>query len=116
MNTYNWTAIPVEQMNPLVTRQVLHGSSITIARIGLAQGGTVPTHAHINEQIMNVISGRLKVILDGVEMVLEGGNSLVIAPNIPHSVEALEPTVAVDVFSPAREDWIRGDDAYLRQS
>ncbi len=113
MTTYNWSSIPVERMNPLVTRQVIHGGSITIARIGLAEGGTVPTHAHINEQIMNIVTGRLKVWLDGAEMVVAGGNSLVIPPNVPHSVEALEDTVAVDVFSPAREDWIRGDDAYL---
>jgi quercetin dioxygenase-like cupin family protein len=33
---------------------------------------------------------------------------------VPHGVEALEDSVVVDVFSPAREDWIRGDDAYLR--
>jgi len=115
MNTYNWNEIPLEQMNPLVTRQVIHAQHITIARIGIAQGGAVPTHAHINEQVMNIISGRLKVILDGVETVLHGGQSLVIAPHVPHSVEALEDTVAVDVFSPAREDWIRGDDAYLRR-
>jgi hypothetical protein len=30
-------------------------------------------------------------------------------------VEALEDTVALDIFTPAREDWIRGDDAYLRR-
>jgi quercetin dioxygenase-like cupin family protein len=116
MNTYNWSEIPVEQMNPQITRQVLHSQHITIARLGVAKGGSVPTHAHINEQVMNIISGRLKVILDGVEMVLQGGQSLVIAPNIPHSVEALEDTVAVDIFSPIREDWIRGDDAYLRRT
>jgi quercetin dioxygenase-like cupin family protein len=115
MNTYNWSEIPVEQMNPHVTRQVLHARHITIARIGIAQGGAVPTHSHVNEQILNMISGRLKVILDGVEMVLEGGQTLVIAPNLPHSVEALENTVAVDVFSPRRDDWLRGDDAYMRK-
>ncbi len=114
MKTYNWNEIPVEQMNPTVTRQALHAGAITIARIGIARGGAVPTHAHMNEQVMNVISGSLKVILDGEEAVLHGGQSLVIAPHLPHSVEALEDTVAVDVFSPAREDWIRGDDAYLR--
>ena len=114
MSTYKWSEIAIEQMNPEVTRQVIHASSITIARLGIAKGGSVATHAHINEQVMNIISGRVKVILDGVEMVLDGGQTLVIAPNIPHSVEALEDTVAVDVFSPAREDWIRGDDAYLR--
>ena len=37
------------------------------------------------------------------------------APHVPHGVEALEDSVVVDVFSPAREDWIRGDDAYLRR-
>jgi hypothetical protein len=30
-------------------------------------------------------------------------------------VEVLEESVAVDVFAPVREDWIRGDDAYLRK-
>jgi len=31
-------------------------------------------------------------------------------------VEALEDSLAVDLFSPPREDWIRGDDAYLRDA
>jgi quercetin dioxygenase-like cupin family protein len=115
MTTYNWNDVPVEQMSPLVTRQAIHASSITIARIGLAKGATVPTHAHINEQVTNVISGRLQVILDGVETVMQGGQTLVIPPNIPHSVVALDDVVAVDIFSPIREDWLRGDDAYLRK-
>ena len=114
MTTYNWSEIPQEQMNPLVTRQVIHSEQMTIAIVGLAAGGTVPTHSHMNEQIMNIFSGRMKVIVDGKEMVLSGGSSLVIPPNVPHSVEALEDTVAVDVFNPRREDWIRGDDAYMR--
>jgi hypothetical protein len=28
---------------------------------------------------------------------------------------ALEDTVVTDVFAPRREDWIAGDDAYLRR-
>jgi quercetin dioxygenase-like cupin family protein len=115
MTTYNWADIPKEQMTELVTRQVLHSDNLTIAIIGLETGGSVPTHSHVNEQVMNIFSGRLKVILDGQELVLAGGHSLVIPPNVPHSVEALEDTIAVDVFSPRREDWLRGDDAYLRQ-
>jgi len=47
--------------------------------------------------------------------VLGPGDVMPLAPHVPHWVEALEDTVAVDVFSPAREDWIRGDDAYLRK-
>jgi hypothetical protein len=29
-------------------------------------------------------------------------------------VEALEDSLVLDVFAPRREDWLRGDDAYLR--
>jgi hypothetical protein len=33
---------------------------------------------------------------------------------VPHRVDALEDAVVLDVFAPRREDWLRGDDAYLR--
>jgi quercetin dioxygenase-like cupin family protein len=47
-------------------------------------------------------------------MVVRTGESLQIPGGVPHRVEALEDSVALDLFSPPREDWIRGDDAYLR--
>ena len=37
------------------------------------------------------------------------------AANVPHEVEALEDSIVLDVFSPARDDWRRGEDAYLRR-
>jgi quercetin dioxygenase-like cupin family protein len=52
----------------------------------------------------------------GEERVLRAGDALVIPPDVPHTVEALEDSLAVDLFSPRREDWIRGDDAYLRDA
>ena len=57
----------------------------------------------------------MRFVLGGKEVILSAGETLQIPPNVPHSAEALEDAVAVDVFSPPREDWIRGDDAYLRK-
>jgi hypothetical protein len=34
-------------------------------------------------------------------------------PNLPHSLEALQESLAVDVFAPRRDDWIPGADPYL---
>lgn len=115
MPTYNWKEIPREQMNPLVARQVIHGDRITIARLTMAKGAFVPVHSHVNEQISTVESGRLEFVLDGEKIIVAAGQSLVIPSNVPHSAEALEDSVAVDVFSPVREDWLRGDDSYLRK-
>ncbi|MBV8072902.1 MAG: cupin domain-containing protein, partial [Acidobacteriaceae bacterium] len=46
---------------------------------------------------------------------LKPGDVMVIPPNVPHRFEALEESTATDLFVPQREDWIRGDDAYLRK-
>lgn len=114
MKHHNWNAIPEEQMNALVGRKVIHGQNITVARLRLAKGAIVPLHSHVNEQISMLESGSIRFVIDGQETILHGGESLQIPPHAPHMVEALEDSVAVDLFSPIREDWIRGDDAYLR--
>jgi quercetin dioxygenase-like cupin family protein len=114
MRHYQWNGIPVETMSPLVTRQVIHAETITVARLVLKKGAFVPLHSHINEQISTIESGSLRFVVDGREIVVKAGETLVIPPNIPHLAEAHEDCTATDTFSPVREDWIRGDDAYLR--
>ncbi|MCC6343300.1 MAG: cupin domain-containing protein [Bryobacterales bacterium] len=115
MQVQRWNQTEVEQMNGSIGRQVLHGSNITVSRLILKKGGVVPVHHHINEQITTLLEGRLMFLMDGKEVLLEAGESLVIPPNVPHRVDVLEDSIALDVFAPVREDWIRGDDAYLRK-
>ena len=45
---------------------------------------------------------------------MRAGEILCIPPHVPHEVIALEDSVALDIFNPPRQDWIDGDDAYLR--
>lgn len=101
-------------MNPLVSRQVIHGECISVAKITMLKGAVVREHSHVNEQITMLESGTMRFVVEGNETILKAGDNLQVAPNAPHWVEALEDCVAVDLFSPIREDWIRGDDAYLR--
>jgi quercetin dioxygenase-like cupin family protein len=115
MQLYEWNRVEKEQMSPLLTRQVIHGDTMTIARVHLRKGCSVPEHSHHNEQISMVEQGSIRFVLAGVEKVVRAGEVLRIPPNLPHSAEALEDCIAVDLFSPPREDWIRGDDAYLRK-
>jgi quercetin dioxygenase-like cupin family protein len=112
---HRWSEIPVEQLNPDLSRQVIHADRITVARLRLRKGAIVPRHSHENEQVTVLEQGRLRFAFDGVEKTISAGEVMQIAPNLPHLVEALEDSVALDLFSPIREDWIRGDDAYLRR-
>ncbi len=107
--------MPVERLNPLLDRQFVAGERSMLARIVLRTGCIVPMHSHRNEQITYILEGALKFKLDDKEIVVRTGEVLVIPSNVPHSAEALEDTIDLDVFCPPREDWISGTDAYLRK-
>jgi quercetin dioxygenase-like cupin family protein len=115
MIVHDWSRIEKEQMNPHLARQVIHTENMTVARIYLAKGVVVPEHSHVNEQVTSVLEGKLKFHCGGKERVVTPGQTIQTEPNAPHWVEALEDSVALDLFAPRREDWIRGDDAYLRK-
>lgn len=115
MQLYDWSQIEREQLNPQIARQVIHGEKLTIARLFLQKGAVVPDHSHYHEQLCVLEKGRLLFTVDGKEQEFAAGQALEIPPHAVHKVLALEESIAMDIFSPAREDWIRGDDAYLRK-
>jgi quercetin dioxygenase-like cupin family protein len=114
----SWDAVPMEQMNELLTRQYVTGAQGMLARIVLKQGALVPRHSHPNEQISYITEGALRFLLGEeaapVEKIVRAGEVLVIPGGLPHSAEALEDTVDFDLFAPPRQDWIDKDDSYMR--
>jgi len=101
-------------LNAFITRQFVVGRNTMLARLALKSGAKVPTHHHFHEQISHVVEGALNFTVDGTEIAVRAGEILCIPPHVPHSVVALEDSVALDIFNPPRQDWIDGDDAYLR--
>ncbi len=98
----------------MILRYHVHGSNITIAKFILRRGSQVREHSHVHEQVSIVLSGRLRFRVGGEEYMVGPGDIVHIPPNTPHSVHALEDSVVIDVYSPVRDDWIRGEDKYLR--
>jgi quercetin dioxygenase-like cupin family protein len=116
MAIHRWDSIEREQLNPLVQRQAIHTERMTMARLFLKAGAVVPRHRHENEQCTVMEAGRLRFIFDDGERIVEAGEVMQIPPNVPHAVESLTDSVALDLFSPRREDWLSGNDAYLRST
>ncbi len=85
---HSWEKTEVEQMNPLLTRQLITGEQVMLARIVLKKGCVVPTHYHHNEQVSSIIEGALKFTLEGREVTVRAGEVLCIPPNVPHMAEA----------------------------
>jgi quercetin dioxygenase-like cupin family protein len=111
---HSWDSVEAEVMNPLLTRQAIHTHKLTVARIVLKQGCVVPEHKHSNEQCSQVMEGELIFYFPDREVRAVAGDVLEIAPDEPHRVVAVKDSVAIDTFTPPRQDWIDKDDAYLR--
>lgn len=97
---------------PGIKRQTAaSGKNMYQMRAVLAAGSKMPAHQHSQEQIVHILRGRMKLIVDGVAHELQTGDSFYLASDIPHGVETLEETHVLDTFSPPRDEYLAADRA-----
>jgi quercetin dioxygenase-like cupin family protein len=72
----------------------------------------LPEHSHIQEQTGYLIKGKIRLFIGGISRELVPGDSWSIKSNLTHYAEILEDSVAIEVFSPVRKDYL----AYLNNS
>lgn len=115
-----WDAIPLERVTDAISRRLFTGDRMMMAHVYLDEGSVVPRHAHDNEQFTYILEGALRFWLgaedgEAEELVVRAGEVLHIPSGLPHRAEALEDTLDLDVFSPPRQDWLDGTDAYFHE-
>lgn len=104
-----WTELPEDRPLPLIARRRIVGKQMMISRVELEPGFSVGTHAHENEQMSVILSGRFRFSIgaenaaDRRTVEVGAGEVLVLPSNVPHGGEALEHTVILDLFSPPSE-------------
>lgn len=112
-----WDEVPLEVVNPSMSRRIVTGERLTVARIWLKDGFRVPLHSHVHEQVTQVVSGRMRFWFgaDRAEVIEIGPGEIVVIPsNLPHEALCLGDVEEMDMWSPRRDDWLDGSDSYLR--
>ena len=95
--------LEAKEIMPGYRGKLIHGVHMTLAFWDVDEGAEVPEHAHVNEQIMQVLEGRFEFTVGGDTQIYQAGELVVIPPNAPHRGKALTPCRLMDVFSPVRE-------------
>jgi quercetin dioxygenase-like cupin family protein len=111
----SWQSLKEERLTDELSRQVIHGEKATLARLTLKAGAGVARHYHANEEFCWALSGALEYQLDDRTIAVRAGEIILVPPNVPHAIFALEDSTCVDFFAPVREDWLKGEDQYLRK-
>ena len=105
---------PTIEICPGITRRtVAHGNTMYQMLATLAAGSRMPAHSHEQEQIVHILEGKMRLIVEGVPHELSVGDSFYLASNVPHGVETLSATRVLDTFSPPRADYLAMDQKVL---
>ena len=77
-----------------------------IAELSMEQGADITQHSHPNQQTGYLVSGEVALTIGDETHQIKPGDSWCIAGGVEHKAMALEDSVAIEVFSPVREDYI----------
>jgi len=91
-----------------IKRKILgYDDQVMMAHIRFEKGAVGSLHHHIHRQVSFVESGRFEVTIDGHKTILKQGDCFFVSPDLVHGVVALESGTLIDVFVPARKDFIQ---------
>jgi quercetin dioxygenase-like cupin family protein len=92
---------------PGVERKTLvFGDKTLMSEFRLVKGSVLPLHSHPHEQTGYLVSGHLDLTIGPDRFEVLPGDSWCVAGHVDHAAEAIEDSVAIEVFSPVREDYL----------
>jgi quercetin dioxygenase-like cupin family protein len=96
-----------ETVAPGVQRGILgYDGALMMVAVRFENGAVGAPHHHAHRQVTYIAEGSFEVTIDGQTRTLAAGGSFFVPPNAVHGVIALSAGVLVDVFTPAREDFL----------
>ena len=91
-----------------VRRQVLgHGPDLMMVRVEFERGAVGTLHHHPHRQVTYVAAGAFEATVAGETRRFQPGDCFYVAAELDHGVVAVEPGTLIDVFTPAREDFLQ---------
>jgi quercetin dioxygenase-like cupin family protein len=92
---------------PGIRRKTLSYGYVTqMTEFRLRGGAVLPVHDHPHEQTGYLVAGRMRLTIGGETRDVGPGDSWSIPGGVSHAAVALADTVAVEVFSPVRQDYL----------
>jgi quercetin dioxygenase-like cupin family protein len=95
------TVLPGIQM-----KTVCYGQRTLMTEFVLERARALPVHSHPQEQIGYLVKGHVRLRIGTQEYDVRPGDSWCIPSGEEHGAQILEDSVAVEVFSPVREDYL----------
>ena len=87
-------------------KTLVYGEKTLFSEFRLEADSALPKHSHLHEQTGYLVKGRIRLTIGQQTFEVGPGDCWCIPGNTDHSAEILEDSLAVEVFSPVREDYL----------
>jgi quercetin dioxygenase-like cupin family protein len=87
-------------------KTLVYGEKTLMTEFLLKKGSRLPKHSHSYEQTGYLVKGHIRLSIGPEENDVMPGDSWCIPSDVEHGAEILEDSVAIEVFSPLREDYL----------
>jgi quercetin dioxygenase-like cupin family protein len=92
---------------PGIKRKTLvYGDRTLLTEFRMCKGSTLPRHAHLAEQTGYLVSGHVRLTVGCRTVEARPGDSWSIPGGTRHGAAILQDSVAIEVFSPVRKDYL----------
>lgn len=92
-----------------ITRKTLvHGIHTLMTEFVLKKGAILPAHRHPQEQTGYLVSGHMVLTIGNDVHEVRAGDSWMIPGDVEHRATIVADSVAVEIFSPVRDDYLPG--------
>jgi len=88
-------------------KTIVHGEAMLMSEFLLQEGAMIPSHDHPYEQTGYLVKGNMKLTIGEVSRTILPGDSWSIPPKVSHFAKIIEDSVAIEVFNPARKDYLK---------
>lgn len=95
-----------QPMKGIKLKTLVYGDKTLFTEFRLEKGSQLPLHAHPHEQTGYLISGKIQLSIGEDTFDVEPGDSWCIPGDVEHRAVILADSVAIEVFSPVREDYL----------
>lgn len=87
-------------------KTLVYGAKTLMTEFRLRKGAVLPRHSHPHEQTGYLVTGHIRLSIGAERYDVNAGDSWCIPGGTEHSADILENSVAIEVFSPVRDDYL----------
>jgi quercetin dioxygenase-like cupin family protein len=88
-------------------KTLLYGEKTLFSEFHMDKGSKIPVHSHPQEQTGRLLKGKIMLTINDETAEMNPGDCWVVPGNVAHSVHVAEDSIAIEVFSPVREDYLK---------